>query len=128
MENNLKTYTDELRYNLTLRNLDADTIRDIVREVESEVVSYEEAVSNFGSSDEYAKSFPSTPSPMNHSAFVASGVLLAILWAALTIILRDRDAGPFSGWAITWLPVLGFVAAGIVIDFSRSVARSRASR
>ncbi|TAP28709.1 MULTISPECIES: hypothetical protein [Micrococcaceae] len=128
MESTLKTYIDELRYSLSLRNVEPATIRDIAREVESEATSYEDAVASFGTPEHYATSFPSTASPKSHSAFLVVGVLLAALWAVLTIIFRDRQANAFSGWAITWLPVFGLIAAGIIVDFSRSLLRSRASR
>lgn len=128
MESTLKTYIDELRYSLSLRNVDATTIRDIAREVESEATSYEDAVASFGAPDHYATSFPSTASPKSHYAFIVVGLLLAVLWAVLAIVFRNREANVFSGWAITWLPAVGLIAAGIIIDFSRSLLRSRASR
>lgn len=107
MESNLKTYIDELRYSLSLRNVDT---------------------ANFGSPAEYAESFPATASPKSHSAFILVGVALGFLWALLAIFLRDRETMVFSGWAITWLPAFGFIVAGIITDFSRSLIRSRASR
>ncbi|MEF9872464.1 MULTISPECIES: hypothetical protein [Micrococcaceae] len=128
MESNLKTYIDELRYSLSLRNVDTATIRDIAREVESEATSYEDATANFGSPAEYAESFPATASPKSHSAFILVGVALGFLWPLLAIFLRDRETMVFSGWAITWLPAFGFIVAGIITDFSRSLIRSRASR
>lgn len=128
MGSNLKNYIDELRYSLSLRNLDVVAIRDIAREVESEATSYEEAVANFGTPEEYAKSFAANPSPKSHSAFILVGLVLGVLWAVLMMFFRDRGTITIPAWASTWLPAFGFVAAGIIIDFSRSLIRSRASR
>lgn len=121
-------YLSELRFNLSQRNLDVATIRDIVREVEAESSNYDEATASFGSPDEYAGSFPKKATPKGHQTFVIIGVVLGFLWPVLQIILRDPTAGSMSYWAVTWPPALGFVALGIIIDFSRAIARSRKSR
>lgn len=121
-------YLDELRFNLSLRNLDAAIIRDIVREVEAESITYDEAAASFGTPDEYAESFPAKTAPKGHQTFMIIAVVLAILWPMLQLALRDRTAGSMGNWAVTWLPAFGFIALGIIIDFSRAIARSRKSR
>ena len=118
-------YLDELRFNLSLRNLDVAIIRDIVREVEAESSTYDEAAASFGTPNEYADSFPTKAASKGHQAFMIIGVVLGILWPMLQLVLRDRTAGSMSNWAVTWLPAFGFVALGIIIDFSRAIARSR---
>ncbi|HJX80384.1 hypothetical protein [Glutamicibacter sp.] len=121
-------YLDELRFNLSLRNLDVTVIRDIVREVETESSNYDEATASFGTPNEYADSFPKEAAPKGQQAFMIIGVVLGILWPMVQLVLRERTAGSMSNWAVTWLPALGFVALGIIIDFSRAIARSRKSR
>ncbi|MGO2052833.1 hypothetical protein CIK76_00650 [Glutamicibacter sp. BW80] len=122
------TYIDELRTSLTSRHIAIDTIRDIVREVDSESSSYEEATSSFGTPGEYAKSFPEGKKPKGSAAFLAAAVILAVLWVLIQLITRDKNSEGLANFAMTWLPAWGLIALGITIDFSRFLARVRKSR
>ncbi|MGP9782674.1 hypothetical protein CQ010_08280 [Arthrobacter sp. MYb211] len=127
----IDTYLEELRFSLSLRNLNADTIRDILREVSSECNNYEEATDNFGTPNDYAGSFPKKGAAKGHQMFMMIGVALGILWPAFQLIDRAQDPDGLNGLgtiAKTWLPALGFIALGILIDFSRALSRSRKTR
>ncbi|WP_404288227.1 hypothetical protein [Glutamicibacter arilaitensis] len=128
---NIDTYLEELRFNLSLRNQNTDTIRDILREVSSECSDYEEATNNFGTPNDYAQSFPKKDAAKGHQMFMMIGLALGILWPVFQLINRDQDPEGLNGLgtiARTWLPALGFIALGILIDFSRALGRSRKSR
>ncbi|GAB3621576.1 hypothetical protein GCM10027417_28380 [Glutamicibacter endophyticus] len=120
-------YLSELQFSLSLRNIDNPTIRDIIAEVSSECTTYPEAIEKFGEPAEYAASFPEGRAKGYPRLFFFSGVLLAGLWIITNIVLRESStekAITAGSMMLTYLPALGIIAVGILVDFLRAHRRA----
>ena len=123
-------YLAELTATLELRDVPADAIAEIVREVESHVAeSGEDPVEAFGAPGRYADSFAS---PVRARGFWPQVIAAALLGFGGGYSLLAGALGLLSGdEGLPWLPPLAQVIVGVlgllalVLLIARMAARSR---
>lgn len=129
------SYERDLAFNLRIRGLSEDEIAETLDEVRAhEAATGTPAAEEFGTAQEYAKQFPKRKSRSRGYVIVLTGVVLAIVYVAVSTLLLPflrvdvRDiVGPIRAWPALVLILAGMLA-GCLTDYFRPVLRSKAAR
>ena len=125
------SYERDLAFNLRIRGLAEDAIAETLDEVRAHAAAAgSPAEDEFGSAQEYAKQFPKRKARSRGYAVVIVGLVLAIIYAAVAMLLLPflridvRDlVGPIRLWPALVL-ILSAVVGGFLTDYFRPLPGS----
>lgn len=123
-------YEKDLAFNLRTRGLSEPQIAEVISEVRAHAANGVSAVSEFGTPEEYASSFPKTKRHTRGARVVMAAGIMAIAYGVAIIglaVFFSFDirviTGPVSLWPALLIILLG-VLAGFLVDYLRPAPRS----
>lgn len=123
------TYEKDLAFNLRTRGMSEPQIIEVISEVRAHAANGVSAVSEFGTPEEYAASFPKTKRHTRGARIVIAAVIIAITYGVTVVglaVVLDFDmrfiTGPVSLWPALLIIVLG-VLGGFLVDYLRPAPR-----
>lgn len=122
------SYTDDLTFQLRLRNVDEALVTDVVAEVEEHIATGGDPTEFFGAPDRYAAQFPAGPRRKSHTVPIYVGAGCAVAWIALSLALYATTVWERSASIdrVVLLPALGILVLGLLTSFVvRTIAASR---